>query len=75
MEEQKQTRGTKKENFNPLKKEVVEVKFIKSTSKMYSNSDSPLPGVLPPCAGLFLCALARSSSSPLLFQRFYFLIM
>lgn len=46
MEEQKQTRGTKKENFNPLKKEVVEVKFIKSTSKMYSNSDSPLSGGL-----------------------------
>ena len=40
------TRGKKKENFNPLKKEMVEVKFIRSDSKMYSNSASPLSGGL-----------------------------
>lgn len=50
MEEQKQTRG-KKENFNPLKKEIVEVKFIRSTSKMYS-SESPLGGGLAETANI-----------------------
>lgn len=44
MDEQKVNRG-KKTNFNPLKKETVEVKFIRSTSRMYSN-DSPLSGGL-----------------------------
>ena len=43
MEELK-TKKTK-ENFNPLRKEIVEVKFIKSTSTMYSN-ESPLQGGL-----------------------------
>ena len=43
MEELKKTR--KKENFNPLKNEIVDIKFINSTSTMYSN-DSPLKGGL-----------------------------
>ena len=43
MEELKTKKS--KENFNPLKKEIVEVKFIKSTSTMYSN-ESPLQGGL-----------------------------
>lgn len=46
MEElKKDNRGRKSESFNPLKKEVVEVKFINSTSSMYSN-ESPLSGGL-----------------------------
>ena len=44
MEELK-TKKTKKENFNPLRNETVEIKFINSTSTMYS-SDSPLKGGL-----------------------------
>ena len=44
MEELK-TKGKKKENFNPLKKEIVEVKFIQSSSSMYTN-ESPLKGGL-----------------------------
>ena len=43
MEELK--KGKKGENFNPLRKEIVEVKFINSTSNMYS-SESPLKGGL-----------------------------
>lgn len=46
MEDIKATRGRKKESFNPLKKELVEVKFIRSTSKMYSNPESPISGGL-----------------------------
>lgn len=41
MEEQKITRK-RKENFNPLKKEVVEVRYLPLMSKMYDNPESPL---------------------------------
>jgi hypothetical protein len=51
MEEQEKTTKKKKENFNPLKKETVEVKFIRSTSKMYSN-ESPLSGGLAETASI-----------------------
>ena len=51
MEEQEKTTRKKKENFNPLKKETVEVKFIRSTSKMYSN-ESPLSGGLAETASI-----------------------
>ena len=51
MEEQEKTTRKKKENFNPLKKETVEVKFIRSTSKMYSN-ESPLGGGLAETASI-----------------------
>lgn len=51
MEEQEKTIKKKKENFNPLKKETVEVKFIRSTSKMYSN-ESPLSGGLAETASI-----------------------
>lgn len=51
MEEQEKTTRKKKENFNPLKKENVEVKFIHSTSKMYSN-ESPLSGGLAETASI-----------------------
>lgn len=44
MEELK-TRKTK-ENFNPLKQEIVEVRFIPSDSEMYNNPASPLNGGL-----------------------------
>lgn len=43
MEEPKTKKA--KENFNPLKNEIVEVRFINSPSTMYS-SDSPLKGGL-----------------------------
>ena len=47
MEEQKKTtRGIKKENFNPLKKELVNVKLVRSTSSMYNDPNSPLDGGL-----------------------------
>lgn len=41
MEEQKATKSRKKDNFNPLKKEIVEIKLIPSTSRMYKD-ESPL---------------------------------
>lgn len=44
MEEQ--TKRNKKENFNPLKQEIVEVRFIPSDSEMYNNPSSPLNGGL-----------------------------
>lgn len=44
MEEQ--TKRTKKENFNPLRKEIVEVRFIPSDSKMYSDPATPVYGGL-----------------------------
>lgn len=43
MEEQTKT---KKGNFNPLKKEIVEVRYVRSTSSMYNNPNSPLDGGL-----------------------------
>lgn len=47
MEEQKKTtRGIKKENFNPLKKELVNVKLVRSASSMYNDPNSPLDGGL-----------------------------
>lgn len=49
MEELKKTR--KKENFNPLKNEIVDVKFINSTSTMYSQ-ESPLKGGLAETASI-----------------------
>ena len=50
MEELK--KGKKKDdNFNPLKKEIVEVKFINSTSTMYSQ-ESPLKGGLAETASI-----------------------
>ena len=49
MEELKKTR--KKENFNPLKNEIVDVKFINSTSTMY-NQESPLKGGLAETASI-----------------------
>lgn len=44
MEELKKTvvRGTKKENFNPLRKEIVNVKIVRSNSAMYNDPNSPL---------------------------------
>lgn len=43
MEElKKTTRGTKKENFNPLRKEIVNVKLVRSNSSMYNDPNSPL---------------------------------
>lgn len=45
MEEQKIKGRPRKENFNPLRKEIVNVKFIRSVSSMYSN-ESPLSGGL-----------------------------
>lgn len=51
MEELNQTKGKKKDNFNPLKKEIVEVKLIHSTSRMYS-SESPLKGGLAETASI-----------------------
>ena len=44
MEEQ--IKRGKKENFNPLKQEIVEVRFIPSDSEMYNNPASPLNGGL-----------------------------
>lgn len=49
MEELK--KGKKKENFNPLKNEIVDVKFINSTSTMYSQ-ESPLKGGLAETASI-----------------------
>lgn len=49
MEELKKTK--KKENFNPLKNEIVDVKFINSTSSMYSQ-ESPLKGGLAETASI-----------------------
>lgn len=44
MEEQTKTK--KGVNFNPLKKEAVEVRYVRSTSSMYNNPNSPLDGGL-----------------------------
>ena len=50
MEEK--TKKTKTE-FNPLKKEIVEVRYIRSTSQMYnSNPDSPVDGGLAETASI-----------------------
>lgn len=49
MEELKTKKS--KGNFNPLKKEIVEVKFINSASNMYS-SESPLKGGLAETASI-----------------------
>lgn len=47
MEElKKTTKGVKKENFNPLRKEIVNVKMIRSNSAMYNDPQSPLDGGL-----------------------------
>lgn len=47
MEElKKNIRGTKKENFNPLKNEKVHVAFIKSNRGMVTDPKSPLAGNL-----------------------------
>lgn len=48
MEELKKTttRGAKKENFNPLRKEIVNVKLVRSASTMYNDPTSPLDGGL-----------------------------
>ena len=45
MEEQTKSKKTK-ENFNPLKKEIVEIRYIPSTSEMYSDPNTPLSGGL-----------------------------
>lgn len=51
MEEQVKKAKTK-ENFNPLKDELVEVRFLKSQSEMYNNPQSPLYGGLADTASV-----------------------
>lgn len=47
MEElKKNTRGVKKENFNPLRKEMVNIKMVRSNSAMYNDPMSPVDGGL-----------------------------